>query len=144
MITIASTRGHPSDSRKRGRTPGPQSSNARPDPSTRYPDCAPPGFGQAGEHPTTVSFTVAVWHSPRMAQGPADLLQRVPIFSDLDRKELERIAASMKERTFKAGDKVTEEGQSGVGFFVIADGEAAVTVGGDERRRLGELAFKLD
>jgi CRP-like cAMP-binding protein len=72
-----------------------------------------------------------------MAQGPADLLQRVPIFSDLDRKELERIAASMKERTFKAGDKVTEEGQSGIGFFVIADGEAKVTVGGDERRRLG-------
>ena len=72
-----------------------------------------------------------------MAQGPSDLLQRVPIFSDLDRKELERIAASMKERTFKAGDKVTEEGQSGVGFFVIADGEAKVTVGGDERRRLG-------
>jgi CRP/FNR family transcriptional regulator, cyclic AMP receptor protein len=72
-----------------------------------------------------------------MAQGPADLLQRVPIFSDLDRKELERIAASMKERTFKAGDKVTEEGQSGVGFFVIADGEAKVTVGGGERRRLG-------
>jgi CRP/FNR family transcriptional regulator, cyclic AMP receptor protein len=72
-----------------------------------------------------------------MAQGPADLLQRVPIFSDLDRKERERIAASMKERTFKAGDKVTEEGQSGIGFFVIADGEAKVTIGGDERRRLG-------
>jgi CRP/FNR family cyclic AMP-dependent transcriptional regulator len=72
-----------------------------------------------------------------MAQGPADLLQRVPIFSDLDRKELERIAASMKERTFKAGDKVTEEGQSGVGFFVIENGEAKVTIGGDERRRLG-------
>jgi CRP/FNR family transcriptional regulator, cyclic AMP receptor protein len=72
-----------------------------------------------------------------MAQGPADLLQRVPIFSDLDRKERERIAASMKERTFKAGDKVTEEGQSGVGFFVIAGGEAKVTVGGNERRRLG-------
>jgi CRP-like cAMP-binding protein len=72
-----------------------------------------------------------------MAKAPADLLQRVPIFSDLDGKELERIAASMKERTFKAGDKVTQEGQSGVGFFVIADGEASVTIGGDERRRLG-------
>ncbi len=45
-----------------------------------------------------------------MAQGAADLLQRVPIFSDLDRKELERIAASMKERTFSAGDTVTAEG----------------------------------
>jgi len=70
-------------------------------------------------------------------EGAADLLQRVPIFSDLDRKELERIAASMKERTFRAGDTVTSEGQSGVGFFVIEDGEAKVTIGGAERRRLG-------
>jgi len=72
-----------------------------------------------------------------MAEGPVDLLQRVPIFSDLDRKELGRIAASMKERTFGAGDKVTSEGQTGVGFFVIESGQAKVTVGGEDRRRLG-------
>ena len=72
-----------------------------------------------------------------MAEGAANLLKRVPIFSDLDRKELDRIAASMKERTFLAGDTVTAEGQSGVGFFVIESGEAKVTVAGDERRRLG-------
>ena len=78
-----------------------------------------------------------MWHSPRVAQEAADLLKRVPIFSDLDRKELERIAASMKQRTFQAGDNVTTEGTGGVGFFVIEDGEATVTVGGDTRRRLG-------
>ncbi len=72
-----------------------------------------------------------------MAEGAVDLLQRVPIFSDLDRKELERIASSMKQRTFQAGDTVTTEGQSGIGFFMIEDGEAKVTVGGEERRRLG-------
>jgi CRP/FNR family transcriptional regulator, cyclic AMP receptor protein len=72
-----------------------------------------------------------------VADAAANLLRRVPIFSDLDGKELERIASSVKQRTFKAGDKVTEEGQSGVGFFVIEDGEATVTVGGEERRRLG-------
>jgi CRP/FNR family cyclic AMP-dependent transcriptional regulator len=72
-----------------------------------------------------------------VAEAAANLLRRVPIFSDLDGKELERIASSMKQRTFKAGDKVTEEGQSGVGFFVIEDGEAKVTIGGEERRRLG-------
>ena len=72
-----------------------------------------------------------------MAEGTADLLQRVPIFSDLDRKELGRIAASMKERTFQAGDTVTAEGQAGVGFFVIEAGEAKVTIGGQDRRRLG-------
>jgi CRP/FNR family cyclic AMP-dependent transcriptional regulator len=72
-----------------------------------------------------------------MAAGAADLLKRVPIFSDLDRKELERIAMSMKQRTFNAGDTVTSEGQTGVGFFVIEEGQAAVTIGGDERRKLG-------
>ena len=72
-----------------------------------------------------------------MAQGPVDLLQRVPIFQGLDRRELERIAASMKQRTFRAGDTVTSEGQGGVGFFVIEDGKAKVTVGGEDRRTLG-------
>jgi CRP/FNR family cyclic AMP-dependent transcriptional regulator len=72
-----------------------------------------------------------------MAEGAVDLLKRVPIFSDLDRKELERIAASMKQRTFSAGDTVTSEGQTGVGFFVIEEGQATVTVGGEERRKLG-------
>jgi CRP/FNR family transcriptional regulator, cyclic AMP receptor protein len=64
-------------------------------------------------------------------------LKRVPIFSDLDDKELDRIASSMKQRTFEAGDQVTTEGQGGVGFFVIEAGEALVSVAGDERRRLG-------
>jgi CRP/FNR family transcriptional regulator, cyclic AMP receptor protein len=72
-----------------------------------------------------------------VAEGAVDLLRRVPIFSDLDKKELERIAASMKQRTFNAGDKVTSEGQTGVGFFVIEEGEATVSVAGDARRRLG-------
>ena len=72
-----------------------------------------------------------------MAEGAAALLKRVPIFSDLDDKELDRIASSMKQRTFEAGDQVTTEGQGGVGFFVIEAGEALVSVGGDERRRLG-------
>jgi len=68
-----------------------------------------------------------------VAEGAVELLQRVPLFSDLDRKELERIAASMKERTFSAGDTVTAEGSSGVGFFVIESGSAVVTIGGSAR-----------
>jgi CRP/FNR family transcriptional regulator, cyclic AMP receptor protein len=72
-----------------------------------------------------------------VAQGAVDLLKRVPIFEGLENRELERIAGSMKPRTFRAGDTVTTEGRGGVGFFVIEDGEARVTIGGDERRRLG-------
>jgi CRP/FNR family transcriptional regulator, cyclic AMP receptor protein len=70
--------------------------------------------------------------------GPSvELLQRVPLFAGLDRKELERLSGSFKERTFPAGDTVATEGEGGAGFFVIESGEAVVKVHGDERGRLG-------
>jgi CRP-like cAMP-binding protein len=69
--------------------------------------------------------------------APIDLLQRVPLFSRLDRHQLETLSRSFKERIFPAGETVAEEGHSGVGFFVIESGEASVTVGGEERRRFG-------
>jgi CRP/FNR family cyclic AMP-dependent transcriptional regulator len=72
-----------------------------------------------------------------VAEGAAELLRSVPLFSDLDRKELDRVAASMKERLFSAGETVTAEGSTGVGFFIIQSGNAKVTIGGEERRRLG-------
>jgi CRP/FNR family transcriptional regulator, cyclic AMP receptor protein len=73
----------------------------------------------------------------RMAAAPVELIKGVPLFSDLDDRELRQIAQSMKERTFDAGDVVTEEGKGGVGFFVIDDGEAVVSVAGQERGALG-------
>jgi CRP/FNR family transcriptional regulator len=43
----------------------------------------------------------------------------------------------MRERRFKAGDTVTQEGAGGVGFFVVEEGEADVTVGGEARGSVG-------
>jgi CRP/FNR family cyclic AMP-dependent transcriptional regulator len=73
----------------------------------------------------------------RMATAPVELIKNVPLFSDLDDRELRQIAQSMKERIFDAGDVVTEEGKGGVGFFVIEDGNAKVSVAGQERGELG-------
>jgi CRP-like cAMP-binding protein len=72
-----------------------------------------------------------------MASEAAQLLKQVPLFSDLDDRDREGIAGSMKQRTFSAGQQIAVEGESGVGFFVIQDGAATVTVHGDEVRRLG-------
>ena len=72
-----------------------------------------------------------------MAEAPTELLKRVPLFSDLNDRELKQVAQSMKERTFDAGQTVTEEGKGGIGFFVIADGSAKVSIGGKEVRTFG-------
>ena len=61
-----------------------------------------------------------------MASEATELLGRVPLFSGLDPRELETISRTVHERTFNAGDTVAEEGQGGVGFFVIKSGEAKV------------------
>jgi CRP-like cAMP-binding protein len=60
-------------------------------------------------------------------------LKQVPLFADLDRKELESIANTMRERTFAAGQTVTQEGAGGAGFFIVDEGEAEVTVDGKPR-----------
>jgi CRP-like cAMP-binding protein len=69
--------------------------------------------------------------------APVDLLRRVPIFSELDPSELERISRSFRDRTFEAGQEVVTEGRGGVGFFVIEEGEATVSVHGEERGKIG-------
>jgi len=82
-----------------------------------------------------------IWHKCAVAGAPVDLLQRVPLFADLGRKEVEQIASSMKERNFAAGETLTVEGRGGVGFFVIEDGEARVSVHDEERAKLGPGAY---
>jgi CRP/FNR family transcriptional regulator len=65
------------------------------------------------------------------------MLKRVPLFAGLDNKELDEIATSMRERRFKAGDTVTQEGAGGVGFFVVQEGQADVMVGGEAKGSVG-------
>jgi CRP-like cAMP-binding protein len=73
-----------------------------------------------------------------MSTNVVDALARVPMLESLDRKHLEKLAKDFRERTFPAGTVVVKEGdKQGIGFFVIADGDAVVTRGGDEVARLG-------
>ena len=66
-----------------------------------------------------------------------DLLAGVPLLSGLDRKHLERLTKDFAARTFPAGSVVVREGDDhGVGFFVVAEGQGVVTVGG---KKVGEI-----
>jgi CRP/FNR family transcriptional regulator, cyclic AMP receptor protein len=72
-----------------------------------------------------------------MDENRIELLRQVPLFAGLEARDLRDIASTMKLRRFSPGDTLAEEGQTGVGFFVIEDGEARVEVDGQEVRRLG-------
>ena len=72
-----------------------------------------------------------------MPRPSVETLKKVPLFAELESRDLERIADSFKERKYSAGDTIAGEGQGGAGFFVIAEGTARVTVHGDDRGTLG-------
>jgi CRP-like cAMP-binding protein len=65
------------------------------------------------------------------------MLRKVPLFADLDSRELEEIAGSMQERRVAAGETVLQQGAGGAGFFVIEEGQAEVSVDGEPRRTIG-------
>ena len=68
----------------------------------------------------------------------ADELKKVPLFSELSQRELKRLARNFREREVKPGTALIQEGaKSGNSFFVIAEGRATASVGGNEVKQLG-------
>jgi CRP/FNR family cyclic AMP-dependent transcriptional regulator len=67
----------------------------------------------------------------------ADSLREVPLFANLDKRDLKRLADSMQELSFPSGKEVVAHGKGGVGFFVILEGSARVSQGGEDRGMLG-------
>ena len=73
--------------------------------------------------------------------APIETLKGVPLFAELDERELEQLSRQLHERRFPEGADVTSEGAGGAGFFVIAEGNADVDVGGEHRASLGPGDF---
>jgi len=82
-----------------------------------------------------------------MRGAPLAVLKCVPLFIDLNQRELRQIARLFKARHFAEGQTVVQEGSGGAAFFVIESGDAAVIIGGRKRKVLkpgdffGEIAL---
>ena len=72
-----------------------------------------------------------------MSKPTPALLRNVPLFSDLDERDLESLAEEFNERRFSAGDKIALEGEGGLMFFVVESGELSVEVHGEPVSTIG-------
>lgn len=72
-----------------------------------------------------------------MARAPLEALRNTPLFAPLDERELDRLADRFQERSFREGDTILEEGEPGTSFFIILEGNADVSVGGERKTTLG-------
>lgn len=70
-----------------------------------------------------------------------EYLRKVPIFKELPANEVGMIARSLKERVYEPGTTIVKQGDPGVGFFLIAEGQVEVTHDGHHIRYLGPGEF---
>ncbi|WP_457565424.1 cyclic nucleotide-binding domain-containing protein [Caldithrix abyssi] len=61
------------------------------------------------------------------------VLKRIPLFQDLSKKELRQLERILHQRTYRAGEVVFNEGDPGVGMYIIEEGEVRITLGRDQR-----------
>ena len=58
-----------------------------------------------------------------------DMLARVPLFSEVSKKDLQRLAKTMVSRNFGPGELILKEGDHAVGFFIVLSGRLEVVKG---------------
>jgi len=80
---------------------------------------------------------IGAYNRALMANPTVAALARVSLFSGLSAKDLGTIAQVAEQREVAAGTVLTEQGQAGDEFFIVADGEVEIRLDGREIRRLG-------
>ena len=79
-----------------------------------------------------------------------ELMRSIPLFAEVGKRDLKRLPESAVVRQYGPGDEIVEEGQRGVGMFVIVQGDVEATRQGTKVADLvpgtyfGELALFED
>jgi CRP/FNR family cyclic AMP-dependent transcriptional regulator len=68
-------------------------------------------------------------------------LGRLALFADLPETELEEIARSWEQVSFKQGEWVIRQGDPQTAFYVIVEGEVAVIIDDENRSTLSKGSF---
>ncbi len=61
-----------------------------------------------------------------LSASSLEVFSSVPLFRGLEEQDLKAIASLSKEMQFKEGEAIVKEGEAGLGFYVIMEGEAVV------------------
>jgi CRP-like cAMP-binding protein len=75
------------------------------------------------------------------SDAKVQLLRSIPLFTKCNARQLRRIAALTAALDVPKGQVLCREGEIGTEFFVIIEGEAAVTMRGRHRASIGAGGF---
>jgi CRP/FNR family cyclic AMP-dependent transcriptional regulator len=70
-----------------------------------------------------------------------EMFESIPLFKSLSKEELKEMANSSKETSFSSGAYIVKEGDAGLGFYLIVEGQALVKRNGKLLSKLGKGNF---
>ena len=81
--------------------------------------------GPAGPDATLVGVLNRDWDRPSTSDWAA-ILARLPLFANVSKRHLRRVAALAEVREFEPGDTIVQKGDAPDGFYLILGGRARV------------------
>ena len=90
------------------------------------------------------SFTVGdkrLNQMSRLADIQLEMIRRVPLFENLDKKHVEAISSVGKRLSYDPGRKIVKKGEKGIGFYLILDGQVEVRSGDKVLAKLNKGNF---
>jgi len=106
------------------------------------PELAPDNFhSKRDATPAMRRLVLCISPEARPVTTSVDNLRQIPLFSRLSDGDLQFLATKVDEINVPAGTALITEGMGNHAFFLLADGEVDVSVGGTHRRTLGPNDF---
>lgn len=68
----------------------------------------------------------------------ATFLKETPLFAKLSDNQIDAMVKTAKQKRFQAGDAIVEDGQEGIGFYLILAGSVEVRKQGQSLATLGQ------
>jgi CRP-like cAMP-binding protein len=90
--------------------------------------------------------------NPRDDEDIYTVLKQVPIFQDMDKRELKAVERILHHRLYMADEVVFNEGEPGVGMYIVLKGKVLIALGADKKALamltngdfFGEMALLLE
>jgi len=90
---------------------------------------------------SAVSRLPRFWGRRGVSAGKIEALRRSPVFADLRSRQLGGLATYLDQVQVPAGTVLVREGHRNPAFWLVLEGEAAVSVRGRQRRTIGPSGF---
>ncbi len=69
----------------------------------------------------------------KIEQNIYTVLSKIPIFKDLSRKEIRSVERILHKRSYKPDEVLFNEGDPGVGMYIIEEGRINITIGTEKK-----------